>query len=367
MPAFIVADHAPTASRIAELLKFGGQQAECLTTDDAAGRLGRESSAELVIVAIGHEVERGLGVLRVASKLAPGKVLAVGPAADAKLVLRALRGGADDYVDSAELEAELEAAISRLSDAEHGPTRAGTLVALVSPGGGSGASTIAANLAAALAKEHRSVALIDLKLETGDLSALLDLKPTYTLADLCRNASKLDRVMFDRSLVEHESGIRLLAAPHHYDDIAQIRPEGVAQALSLARATFPFVIADLDHPGREEQRVVLRQADLVLIPFRLDFASLRNVRRLLENLTALEIPAENILLVVSRCGQAYEVPAAKAEQAVGRKISHCIPDEVKAINRANNHGVPVVIEAPSARVSKALVKLAAMITARRKA
>jgi pilus assembly protein CpaE len=367
MPSFIVADHAPTASRISELLKFGGQQAETLTTADAAGRLARESSAELVIVAIGHEVERGLNVLRAASKLAPGKVLAVGPAADPKLILRALRGGADDYVDSAELEAELEAAISRLTDAERGPARAGTLVALVSPGGGSGASTIAVNLAAALAKEHRSVALIDLKLETGDLSALLDLKPTYTLTDLCRNASKLDRVMFDRSLVEHESGIRLLAAPHHYDDIPQIRPEGVAQALSLARSSFPFVVADLDHPGSEEQRVVLRQADLVLVPFRLDFVSLRNVRRLLEHLAALEVPADAILLVVSRGGQAHEVPAAKAEQAVGRKIAHSIPEDVKAINRANNHGVPVVIEAPSAKVSKALVKLAAMVTARRKA
>ena len=367
MPSFIIADHAPTASRIAELLKFGGQQSESLTTDDAAGRLGRESSADLIIVAIGHEVERGLSVLRVASKLAPGKVLAVGPASDPKLILRALRGGADDYVDSAELETELEAAISRLSDAERGPVRVGTLVALVSPSGGSGASTIAANLAAALAKEHRSVALIDLKLQAGDLAALLDLKPTYTLADLCRNASKLDRVMFDRSLVEHDSGIRLLAAPHHYDDIPQIRPEGIAQALSLARASFPFVVADLDHPGREEQRVVLCQADLVLIPFRLDFPSLRNVRRLLEQLAAMEVPADSILLVVSRCGQTHEVPAAKAEQAVGRKIAHCIPEDVKAINRANNHGVPVVIEAPSARVSKALVKLAAMVTARRKA
>jgi pilus assembly protein CpaE len=370
MPAFIVADHGSTASRISEILKFGGHDcpsSHVLTLDGATARLGREAAIDLVVVALSPDIERGLGMLPMISRLAPGKVLAVGPAADSKLVLRALRGGADDYVDSAELESELEAAIARLVEAARGPSQSGRLVALLSPNGGSGSSTIAANLAAALAKQHKSAALIDLKLEAGDLSALLDLKPTYTLADLCRNSSKLDRVMFDRSLAKHDSGVGLLAAPHHLDDIALIRPDGVAQALALARACFPFVVVDLDHSYREEQRVVLRQADFVLVPFRLDFASLRNVRRALEHLDGLDIPAERVHLVVNRYGQPLEVPAGKAEEAMGRKIAHYIPEDAKAINRANNHGVPVIIEAPSARVSKSLIQLSMMIDGRRKA
>ncbi len=368
MPAFIVADHGSTASRIAEILKFGGHDcpsSHVLTPDGATGRLGREAAIDLVVVALWPDIERGLGMLPMVSRLAPGKVLAVGPASDSKLVLRALRGGADDYVDSAELESELEAAIGRLAEAARGPAQAARLIALFSPNGGSGSSTIAVNIAAALAKTHKSAGLIDLKLEAGDLSALLDLKPTFTLADLCRNASKLDRVMFERSLVKHDSGVGLLAAPHHFDDIGLVRPEGVSQALTLARASFPFVVADLDHSYREEQRVVLRQADFVLIPFRLEFASLRNVRRALEHLDGLDIPADRVRLVVNRYGQALEVPAAKAEEAMGRKIAHYIPEDVKAINRANNHGVPVIIEAPSSRVSKSLMQLAQMFEHRR--
>ena len=242
-----------------------------------------------------------------------------------------------------------EAAIGRLADAARGPAQAARLIALLAPNGGSGSSTIAANLATALAKDHKSAGLIDLKLEAGDLSALMDLKPTFTLSDLCRNASKLDRVMFERSLVKHSSGVGLLAAPHHLEDIGLIKPEGVAQALLLARASFPFVVVDLDHSFREEQRVVLRQADQVLVPFRLDFASLRNVRRTLEHLDGLDVGSKKVLLIVNRYGQAHEVPAAKAEEALGRKIAHYIPEDPKAVNRANNHGIPVVIEAPSSK------------------
>ncbi len=370
MPAFIVADHPSTASRISEILKFGGHDcpsSHILGLDGASIRLGRETTIDLIVVALSPDLERGLGALPMVARLAPGKVLAVGPAADSKLVLRALRGGADDYVDSAELESELEAAVARLVEAVRGPAQSARLAVLLSPNGGSGSSTIAANVAAALARKHRSAGLVDLKLAAGDLSALLDLKPTFTLADLCRNAGKLDRVMFDRTIVKHASGIGLLAAPHHLDDVGLIRPDGVGQALNLAKAAFPFVVADLDHSYREEQRVVLRQADLVLVPFRLDFASLRNVRRILEHLDGLEIPADRIHLVVNRYGQPHEVPAGKAEEAMGRKISHYIPDDPKAINRANNHGVPVIIEAPSAKVSKSLIQLAELVAGSRKA
>ncbi len=369
MPSFIVADHGSTASRIREVLNFGGHDcpsAHVLPLDGAAGRLGRESTIDLVVVALMPDLERGLGLLPAVSRVAPGKILAVGPAADSKLVLRALRSGADDYVDSAELEAELESAIGRLNEAARGPAQLGRLIAVLAPSGGSGSSTVAANLGVALAAEHKSACLIDLKPKTGDLAALLDLKPTFTLADLCRNAAKLDRVMFERSVVKHDSGVSLVAAPHHLDDMVLIKSEGVTQALQFARASFPFVLADLDHPSHPEQRVVLDLADVVLIAFRLDFASLRNVRRTLEYLDALDVARDKVLLVVNRYGQAHEVPAAKAEEALGRKIAHYIPEDPKSVNRANNHGVPVVIEARSSRVSKSLFQLAMLLDGRRK-
>ncbi len=369
MPAFIVTDQESIGSRIRDVLTFGGREcpaANVVAIDDAAARLGRETAIELIVLALPPDREHGLGILPALARFAPGKVLAVGPAADAKLVLRALRAGASDYVDVAELESELEAAVGRLDEAASAPAQPGRLIAVLSPNGGSGSSTVAANLAATLAKEHKSAGLIDMKLETGDLAALLDLRPTFTMADLCHNAARLDRVMFERSLVKHESGVHLLAPPQRLSDVGLVRPEGVGLAVTLARASFPYVVVDLDHSFREEQWVVLRQCDVVLLVLRLDFSSLRNARRAIGHLEAERIDRDKIRLVVNRFGQPQEVPAAKVEEALGMKIAHSIPEDAKAVNRANNHGVPVLIEAPSAKVSRSLVQLAASLNGRAK-
>jgi pilus assembly protein CpaE len=238
------------------------------------------------------------------------------------------------------------------------------VIAVLAPSGGAGSSTLAVNLSVLMARQHRAAVLFDLKLVAGDLATLLDLKPTHTLADLCQNVSRLDRALFERSLVRHQSGVHLLAAPSHYDDIAQITPEGVRQALTLAKAAFPYVVVDLDHSFHPEQVEVLHQAEIVLVVFRLDFASLRNTRRALEYLERLGLRRDQIKLVVNRYGQPKEVPAFKAEEALGMKVLHYLPDDPKAVNRAINNGVPVVIDAPRASVSRSVAKLAEHVNGR---
>jgi pilus assembly protein CpaE len=194
-------------------------------------------------------------------------------------------------------------------------------------------------------------------LASGDLAALLDLKPTHTLAELCLNAARLDRVMFERSLARHASGVHLLAPPRAFADMAYVTPEGVGQALSMARSLFPYVVVDLDHSFREEQLQVLRQADIVLLVLRLDFTSLCNGRRTLDYLEHLGVPRERVRLVVNRYGQPKEIPASKAEEALGCKIFHYVPDDPRTVNRANNNGVPAVLDSPRAAVSKSVTRL----------
>jgi pilus assembly protein CpaE len=205
---------------------------------------------------------------------------------------------------------------------------------------------------------------MDLNLETGDLSTLLDLKPTHTLADLCQSATRMDRSMLERSLVKHKSGVQLLAAPRTLSDVAHVTADGVRQALTLGRALFPYVVADLDHTFRAEQTQVLSQADLVLLVLRLDFTALRNVQRYLEHLGRLGVASDRIRVVVNRYGQAKEVPAAKAEEALGVKFFHLVPDDPTTINRANNNGVPAVLESPSAKVCRSLATLAVNVNGR---
>src|SRR5262249_47737484 len=146
--------------------------------------------------------------------------------------------------------------------------------------------------------------------------------------------------------------------------IARITTDGVHHAVRLACSLFPYVVVDLDHWFQPEQVEVLRQADVILLVLRLDFLSVRNARRTLDHIERLGTAPDRSRLVVNRHGQPKEVPAAKAEEVLDMRIFHFIPDDPKAVNRANNNGVPVVLEEPRAVVSRSLTRLAQGVNGR---
>jgi pilus assembly protein CpaE len=367
--AFVVSDHEALATKVRYTLTNVGQDcpsSHVFALEVAANKLAQERP-ELVVIVLNPDVDRALTVLADVRGKVTCRILVVGPALDSKLVLRALRGGGDDFVDEIELESELKNALVRLQTATaSNVSEPGKLLAVLGPSGGTGASTVAVNMASVLAREHKTSLLVDLKLETGDLASLLDLKPAHTLANLCQNASRMDRTMLERSLVKHACGVHLLAAPLTIADIGHVTPEGIRQALTLARVLFPYIVIDIDHSFRAEQIQVLRHADVVLIVLRLEFTPLRNTRRTLDYLEQLGVSRDRMRLVVNRYGQAKEVPAVKAEEALGMKIQHFIPDDSKSIIRANNNGVPVVLESPGSKVSKSMFKLAASVNGKPK-
>jgi pilus assembly protein CpaE len=326
--------------------------------DQAEEVLGR-GRVNMLLVVLSPAADRALHLLRKIRARVAGPVLAVGVASDSKLILRTLHEGADHYLDETDLEAQLDAVLLRLQIKDVGsraPT--GRLIALLGASGGSGTSTLAVNVAAVLAREADRCALIDLKPGVGDLAALLDLKPTHNLADLCLNAGRLDRAMFESALVVHSSGIHLLAPPLMYEDIRLVTASGVQKTLNLTRDAFRFTVVDLEDCYHEEQLAVLRQADFILLVLRLDFTSLRSTRRILEYLEQAGMSRERVRLVINRYGQAKELPLSEAENALGLKIAHLIPDDPKTVNAANNAGEPAVSRTPSAKVSQSIVHLA---------
>src|SRR6516164_4702602 len=175
MRVFIVSDHEPSSIKVREALLREGHDcpvAHVLSLDLARAQL-TEVRPEMVVLVLSPDVQHALSALRDLRSLVPGRMLAVGPAVESQLILRTLREGADQYLDEADLEAEIQAALARLRIEEITPAERGRLIALLGPSGGSGSSTLAVNIATVLAKEHKNCALLDLKLEAGDLAALL--------------------------------------------------------------------------------------------------------------------------------------------------------------------------------------------------
>lgn len=324
---------------------------------------GRPAAAEIeiVVVVLAPDPERALTAVRNNRHQTSARILLVGPMADTKLVLRGLREGANEFLDQADLRGELPAALERLSAV----SPKGRLIVAISASGGSGCSTIAANLAVALAGTHGSSAILDLNLEAGDLVTLLDLKPSYSIAELCQNVRRLDASLLEGCLVPHSSGVQLLSAPGRVADSIHVTPEGINEVLSLVAHRFPFVIVDLGDSFRFERKSLLLDADLILLVLRLDFTCLRNTRAALEYLRDIGVSPDRVQIVVNRFGQPNEIAAAAAEEALGVKIAHYVPDEAKTVNRANNNGVPVLLQSPSAKVSRRIAELAAHVAEER--
>jgi pilus assembly protein CpaE len=320
---------------------------------------------ELGLVILSPDPDRGLEVLNKLRRDMNGALVAVGPVSEPKLILRALYGGADHYLDENDLEGGLDSILPRLRPKEESAPM-GRLLAVLASSGGSGASTLAVNIATVLAKEHLRCALVDLKSGKGDLSALLDLKPPFNLADLCLNIARMDRAMFEKMLAKHSSGVYLLSSPQIFADCRVISSAGVEQALTMARRLFPYVVADLEDCFHEEQVVTLRQASGIFLVSRLDFTSLRNARRILEHLKELEIPRNRVRVVINRFGQPNELPVPEAETALGEKLAHFIPDDPKTFNGANNVGMPAVLKYPNAKVSQSILQLAKVAFERRR-
>jgi pilus assembly protein CpaE len=358
----------PVTSRLRTILRSRADDQGPATADfaEVAQRLP-EAQAELVVVVLSPDPEGGLWTLRQVRPLTSAYILVVGQASDADLIMRALHEGADHYLSETDLEKGLDTVLARWQTRSgvRAPS-AGRVFALLSTSGGTGTSTLAVNIAAVLAREHGKCALIDLKAGKGDLAALLDLNPAYHLADLCRNVSRLDQAMFEKVLTPHASGIHLLAAPQAYGDARLVTPQGVGEVLSLARKLFPFVVIDLEDCFHEEQVLTLRQAGVILLVSRLDFTSLRNVRRILDQLNDVGVERSVVRLAINRHGQPNELPAQEAEEALGGQRAFYVPDDPKTVNGANNTGVPVILKAPTAKVSQALAQLTKDLLERRR-
>jgi len=290
------------------------------------------------------------------------KFVAVGPANNPRLVLQAVHSGAIDFLDiNADLGIEVRTIMGRLKVTPGDGSTQGRLFAIVPVSGGSGASMLAINLAAAIAQKQSECCLLDLCLRGGDLATLLKVKPRYTLLSLAGKAQQFDKAMFDQALVKHECGVHLLASPEPYSNFRQINPQLIQQVVQFSRARFANVVAELEDMDHAEQVRTLAQADRVIVPLRLDFVALSRAKLCID-LLCTHIPRERVTLVACGVGQPNELPADSFAEVLGLPVKHRIRYDPAAVNSAVNLGMPLVAASPRAKASLGILGLADALT-----
>ncbi len=323
-----------------------------------------QTNPDVAIIDIDSDEERALGLIEAVVKNFPTcRIIAVSARTDGQLILRAMRAGSREFLNSPVQIEELVNALDRVSaDGEGGARskKSGTVISVAGASGGVGTTSIAVNLAVALAQDpDHSVVLVDLDLSLGDADVFLDMIPDYTLLDVAHNISRLDLALLRKSLTKHNSGVYLLPRPVQLEEADTISGDDLTKVIGLLKASFSHLVIDLSKAYSKLDIAALKGSQHILLLTQLDLPCLRNVVRLLTSLEAYEGVNDKIHIVVNRAGlEKTQISASKAEETIDREIFWRIPNNYSIISECRNNGVPLQQQAPKAAITNSIMELA---------
>jgi pilus assembly protein CpaE len=317
---------------------------------------------QIVLVGIDSDPERGFrAVSAMVSKHPQRPIIVVSESKDSNQVLKAMRAGARDY---AILEPDLKDVIratTELASERFGATL-GTVVSVFSAKGGSGATTIATNLAGMLKqKRDLRVVLVDLNVEMGDASLFLDLSCRYTIADAIRNLQRLDSELLLEVIAKHSSGIHLLAQSDNVDDAANVTPENVTMLIDFLRRQYDVVVLEGLRGFDNMSLTALDASDQILLVLTQDVPSIKNARRCLKIFGRLGYEDDRLQIVLNRYRKNHEIDPIAVYEAVGRHISGSVANDFPTVMEAINKGLLLEESAPRARVTENIGDLVTLI------
>jgi pilus assembly protein CpaE len=241
----------------------------------------------------------------------------------------------------------------------------GRIVAIFSPKGGVGRTTIAVNLAVAAASEPgSSVALMDGSFQFGDVGVLLNLNPkNKSIADLVPELEAGGEPdSLDTFMMTHSSGLSVLLAPPSPELAETVNAAVAKRALEVLRGRYDLVIVDCASSLSDATLAILDIADTIFTVLTLEITSIKNMRLFLEVADQLGYPGEKIQLVLNRADSALGIRVADVEHSIGRKIDHTIVSDGRSVVYALNRGVPFFTSNREAQVSQDILRLARSLT-----
>jgi pilus assembly protein CpaE len=283
-----------------------------------------------------------------------------------------IEAGADevvpDDIDPRELDARIQALLVRSTrsvvhttatpdGAARRPRRS---IAVFSPSGGVGTTTIAVNVAVALAAHSTGrVAIADMHLPFGQVATHLDIRPHRTIADLGRD----DVALTDPSLLatyaeRHASGLVVYAAPGTWDPASTLTPEMAVAFIETATLAHDRIVLDLGSAVDERTVAALARTDAILLPVRPEVAALRALHSFADALAEHQIDMAKTVFVVNDLSGRESLRLKDVETALGRTPVAELPYDPLVYARAVNEGVPVVTGSPESAAAHALVRLA---------
>jgi pilus assembly protein CpaE len=355
----------------AEALSFFGQpEASALEFIALAMDDADEENMPMMGEIITQAKARGIRVILIAEDVTPGALHSL------------LRKGADEFVPYPLPEGELAQAIERIRTPTPAPAPAaaapllkagaqkdGAVIVVHGLAGGTGATTLAVNLAWELANVSKtnapSVCLLDLDLQFGSVSTFLDLPRREAVYEMLSDTEGLDEEIFGQALVSYEDKLQVLTAPTDMLPLDLVTTEDISRVLNMARNQFDYVVIDMPSTLVQWSETVLTSAHIYFAMLELDMRSAQNTLRFKRALQSEELPIEKLRYVMNRAPKFTEINAKSRVKRMAESLDISIdlqlPDGGKPITQANDHGMPLASSAPKSPLRREIAKLAASI------
>ncbi len=242
--------------------------------------------------------------------------------------------------------------------------RSGEVITVFSTKGGVGKTVVSTNIAVALAQLGKSVVLVDLDLQFGDVGIVLGLEPTQTIIGAVQSGERLDVEMLKGFLVDHPSGLKVLLAPIQPEDAEMVTASRVDRIIALLQSAFDYIVIDTPPALDESVLTALDRSDRVIAITMMDIASVKNSRVSLQKLKQLGYNSGMVEVMLNRADSKVYLQPEEVEQAIGLPIKYRLPSDLQ-IPRAVNKGIALVVEAPRSQPAKVIQDAARAIVAAR--
>lgn len=284
---------------------------------------------------------------------------------------RAMLAGARDFLSAPATARELEQAVAGALESEErrrmrvsGQTLAlgqGTVITVFGPKGGVGKTTVAANLAIALALQTaQSVAIVDADTGFGDVAEMLDLKPQWTISDLVKRADGLSREEVNSLLCRHSSGVVVLAGPPNVFGWRDISPDQFRTVVETLARLHDVVVIDTGGDLSDIGITSLELATVVLWVTTPEFASIKDSLQGMEALQSISFPIDRIRVTINNVSPENGVRPRTVEEVLQQGVFWEIPYD-RRLRNETDLGKPHVLTSPTSLAAESLIDLAAAL------
>lgn len=230
----------------------------------------------------------------------------------------------------------------------------GQVITVFSAKGGCGKTTLATNIATALAESGKgTVALVDLDLAFGDVAIALQLFPTHTIADAVPIGEDLDGPALASLLTSHRSGLQALVAPMEPSAADLITTPLVSRILDILREDFDYVVVDTPPALDDHVLAAFDHSNVVALLATLDIPALKNLKLTLETLDLIGYPRDRLKIVLNRSDSKVGLSLSEVEKTLRAPIVAQIPSS-RDVPASTNRGVAIVSDDPKSPVSIAI-------------